>query len=101
RVGRVADLPCYQTGLAGMAHAGPAGPAHRHVAGFGELEQARVALVTAGGQAAARERDLRAGTRRPGRLVRRHRGRRRDPGRQPWPGPEDLGHDLAAAETEL
>src|SRR5580692_4459560 len=71
RVRRVADLPRYQAGLAGMAHAGTAGPAHRYVAGFCKLQQARVALVPAGGQAAARERDLRAGARRPGRLVRR------------------------------
>src|ERR1700733_3434050 len=40
RLGVVGDAPGDQTALARVTHARPAGPAHRHVAGFGQLEQA-------------------------------------------------------------
>src|SRR5215472_16867225 len=86
RVGGIADCSGYDGCLAGVAHPGAACPAHRYVAGFGELEQAGVAGVPAHIQVAARERDYGPATRLAGGRVRPAGGRGRDAGCQRGPG---------------
>src|SRR5215471_2613202 len=99
RGGGVADRSGYDGCLAGMAHPGAARPAHRHVAGFGELEQAGVAGVPARVQVAARERDQGSGAWLAGGRVRSAGGRGRDAGCYRGPGTEDLGTDSGSLDA--
>src|SRR5436309_10213768 len=59
--GTVSDLAGEQAALAVVADAVAAREADRHVAGFGEVEQARVLVVPPHGEVAAGEGDGRAG----------------------------------------
>ena len=70
RLDVVADVAGEQAALAVVADAVAAAEADRHVAGLGEVEQARVAVVPRHGEVAARERDDRPGARRAGGSVR-------------------------------
>ena len=71
----------------------------RHVAGLGEVEQARVAVVPRDGEVAADERDRRAGARWAlGRM--RRRGRRlHEPGGVDGDGAEGLGRDALGRDA--
>ena len=84
-----------------MADAGTAGPADRHIAGFGQFEQAAVAGAPADGQAAARERDLGARAGRRGGRVRRPGGGGRYAGRAGGGGAEDLGVHAGAVKPQV
>jgi hypothetical protein len=82
-----------------VAHSGAAGPAHRYVAGLGELEQAGVAGVPAHVQVAAREPDQGAAARLASGRVRPAGGRGRDAGGLRGTGAEDLGADAGRLDA--
>ena len=85
RLGVVGDAPGDQPALARVTDARPAGPAHRHVAGFGQLEQApmlRRATSEPRGRCARRRRADRSRGRRSAHGV-RAAPRRRPPASSP------------------
>src|SRR4051794_16494141 len=98
RVRAVVDVAGDDGGLAAVADAGPAGPAHGDVAGLGELEQAGVVAAPWDGEIAACELDRRAASGLAGGWVGRPRRRRRDAGRQARGGPEGLRVDARGVD---
>src|SRR3954452_23500015 len=53
RIGMIGDGPSHQPGLAAVAHPRSACPSHRHVAGFGQFQQAFARRVPADIETAA------------------------------------------------
>src|SRR3954453_11674786 len=100
RIRAVVHAPRDQRCLACMADAGPARPAHRHVAGLGEFEQRGVVLAPRNAEIAARELDRRAAAGRTGGCVRRARRYRRDAGRLTGRGAERLRVNTGGLEAQ-
>ena len=95
----VGDLAGEQAALAVVADAVAAAEADRHVAGFGEVEQARVAVVPRDGEVAADERDGRAGAGWAVGRVRRPVAGLDDPGGVDGDGAERLGRDALGRDA--